>query len=108
MGAGAYRLSQSCFTADMLLETEDGKRRADTIQLGDRLWSRSEFDPAGPVELRTVEEEFVRFATPILSTGIACGMTEALNCRTRRTAPAAAGPGRGAGSGGTALRSGVP
>jgi hypothetical protein len=39
-----------------------GKKRADAIQVGDRLWARDEFDPAGPLALKEVEEVFVRSA----------------------------------------------
>src|ERR1700719_3009644 len=51
-GADVYSMMQSCFTAEMLLDGEDGKKRADTIQAGDKLWSRSELEPHGPIELK--------------------------------------------------------
>ena len=47
----------------MLLRTEGGKKRADAIRAGDQLWSRSEFDPDGPLALKVVEEVFVRVAS---------------------------------------------
>jgi hypothetical protein len=70
MGASAYRLRQSCFTAEMLVDTENGKKRADKIVMGDRLWSRSQFDPCGPIELREVEEVFV-LVSPIINLHVA-------------------------------------
>ncbi len=71
-GATTYRALQAnaCFSGDMLLDAEDGKKRADQIQLGDRLWSRHEFDPHGPIELKTVEEVFTR-VSPILNVHVA-------------------------------------
>jgi hypothetical protein len=53
---------RACFAGDMLLDAEGGKKRADAIQVGDRLWARDEFDPAGPLALKEVEEVFVRSA----------------------------------------------
>ena len=35
----------ACFAGDMLLDTASGKRRADTIAVGDLLWSRADDDP---------------------------------------------------------------
>ncbi len=46
------------------------KKRADSIKEGDKLWSRSEFDPHGPIELKEVEEVFVRVA-PIWNAHVA-------------------------------------
>jgi hypothetical protein len=50
---------RSCFAADMLIDCGGGKKRADAISVGDKLWSRTEFDPTGPLELKEVEEVFV-------------------------------------------------
>ena len=50
----------ACFTGDMLVDAEGGKKRADEVKVGDKLWSRSEFDPNGPLMLKEVEERFVR------------------------------------------------
>ncbi|WP_020476109.1 YraN family protein [Zavarzinella formosa] len=36
------------------------------FQVGERVWSRSENDPSGPVELKEIQEVFVRFA-PVIS-----------------------------------------
>jgi hypothetical protein len=68
--ADVFSMMRSCFTAEMLLDTEHGKKRADTIQVGDKLWSRSEFEPHGPIELKEVEEVFVRTA-PIWNVHVA-------------------------------------
>jgi RHS repeat-associated protein len=69
-GMTSALLSRVCFTAEMLIDGDGGKRRADTIQKGDRLWSRSEFDPDGPLELKEVEEVFVR-VSPVLNLHLA-------------------------------------
>ena len=53
---------ESCFTAEMLVDCEGGRRRADEVRKGDRFWSRNELDPDGPVELKEVEAVFVRVA----------------------------------------------
>lgn len=60
---GAYtwtNLRQACFSGRMLIDVPGGKKRADEIQLGDLVASRSEFDSYGPVEYREVQEVFVR------------------------------------------------
>jgi hypothetical protein len=51
-----------CFTREMLIEGEGGKRPAYTIKEHDLLWSRNEFDPTGPLELKEVQEVFTRVA----------------------------------------------
>ncbi len=68
--ADVVAATRSCFTADMLLDVEGGKKRADAIVVGDKLWSRDEFDSTGPVELKKVEEVFVRVA-PIWQVDVA-------------------------------------
>jgi len=50
----------ACFTGDMLLLCEGGKKRADAIREGDRLWSRDEHDPDGPLVLKRVLRRFER------------------------------------------------
>ncbi|MHB1426910.1 MAG: polymorphic toxin-type HINT domain-containing protein [Gemmataceae bacterium] len=50
----------ACFTGDMLVDAEGGKKRADEIHAGDKVWSRNEFDPDGPLALKEVQEVFVR------------------------------------------------
>jgi hypothetical protein len=57
---------QSCFRAGTPIRTGNGAKVAEDIQVGDELWSRSDFDPNGPLELKTVEERYVRVA-PILN-----------------------------------------
>ncbi len=73
-GADAYNvakfLANSCFTGEMLLDAEGGKNRADAIVVGDKLWSRNEFDPTGPIELKEVEDVFTRVA-PIWNVHVA-------------------------------------
>src|SRR5262249_12710002 len=62
----ARQYMQSCFTGDMLIDTEFGLKRIDDIAVGDKIWTRDENDPNGPLALRAVEEVFVRVA-PILN-----------------------------------------
>jgi hypothetical protein len=62
--------ARACFTGEMLLDWEQGKKRADQIQVGDKVWSRSEFDPHGPIELKEVEEVFVR-TSPVWNVHVA-------------------------------------
>jgi hypothetical protein len=57
-----HALFKACFTGETLLEAEGGLKRADGIRVGDRLWSRDEHTPGGPVALKAVEEVFVRVA----------------------------------------------
>jgi hypothetical protein len=75
--AGADRLAQyadyakaqylqSCFAAGTPIKTATGTKLAEDVEVGDWLWSRSEFDPDGPLELKEVEERFVRVA-PIVN-----------------------------------------
>jgi hypothetical protein len=52
----------ACFTGDMLLRCEGGKKRADAIREGDLLWSRDEHDPDGPLVLKRVLRRFERTA----------------------------------------------
>jgi hypothetical protein len=53
---------RSCFTAEMLLLWQYGKKRADTIVADDLLWSRDEHDPDGPLVLKRVLSVMVRTA----------------------------------------------
>jgi hypothetical protein len=52
----------ACFTAGTPIVVDiDGKSRAvNELEVGDLVLARSEFDPDGPVELKRVEEKFVR------------------------------------------------
>ncbi len=52
----------ACFTGDMLLLCEGGKKRADAIREGDLLWSQDEHDPDGPLVLKRVLRRFERTA----------------------------------------------
>jgi len=61
-GIGSYWFSRSCHTGRMLIRVAEGKKRADAIRAGDMLWSRSEFNPEGPLELKVVLEVFERVA----------------------------------------------
>ncbi len=55
----------NCFAAGTPLLTPTGARRIETFRIGDLLLSRGELNPDGPVEVKQVEEVFVRLA-PIL------------------------------------------
>jgi hypothetical protein len=63
-GAMGYQLNRAayktCFAAGTPLLWEHGSKCIELFQVGDRVWARSEFDPFGPVELKVVEEVFVR------------------------------------------------
>jgi hypothetical protein len=61
-GCNVNNFLEACFTGEMLLDVEGGKKRADEIRVGDKLWSRSEFEPEGSLALKEVEEVFVRTA----------------------------------------------
>jgi hypothetical protein len=54
--------AQACFTGEMLLDVGGGKKRADAIMVGDRLWARPEDDPEGELALKEVEAVFMRVA----------------------------------------------
>ena len=55
-------LNAGCFAAGTKLWTPDGYRAVESFQRGDVVYSRSEYDPAGAVEAKVVEEVFERFA----------------------------------------------
>ena len=55
----AVRKRGACFAGEMLIDVEGGRKRADEIVVGDRLWSRDEHDPDGDLRLQSVEERFV-------------------------------------------------
>jgi hypothetical protein len=61
-GYNLLALLGACFTGDMLLLCEGGKKRADAIREGDQLWSRDEHDPDGPLVLKRVLRRFERTA----------------------------------------------
>jgi intein/homing endonuclease len=57
-------VANACFTAGtpFVVDLEGHRRPMEEIQEGDRVLARSEFDPQGPLELKRVEEKFVRTA----------------------------------------------
>jgi len=61
-GYNLLAMFSACFTGDMLLLCEGGKKRAGAIQEGDLLWSRDEHDPDGPLVLKRVLRRFERTA----------------------------------------------
>jgi RHS repeat-associated protein len=67
LGGGAGYLAnraafKSCFPAGTPLLTPDGAKAIEDFKVGDLVLSRDEWDPAGPVEPKAVEEVFVRHA----------------------------------------------
>ncbi len=63
-GSIAAHFAVACFTAGtpLVVDLEGNSRPIDEIEVGDFVLARSEFDPAGPLELKRVEEKFVRTA----------------------------------------------
>jgi hypothetical protein len=59
-------IQPTCFVAGTPLLTQDGEKPVERFKLGDKILSRAESDPEGPVEVKIVEETFVRVA-PIMS-----------------------------------------
>jgi RHS repeat-associated protein len=57
---GLWGFLKSCFAAGTPLRTPEGSKLIEQFQEGDRILSRSEFDPDGPLEVKVVEEVFVR------------------------------------------------
>ena len=58
-------LNAGCFAAGTKLWTPLGYRAIEEIRPGEPIYSRNEFDPSGPIEVKMVEETFTRFA-PVL------------------------------------------
>ncbi len=56
------QVASSCFTGRMLSLTPEGKRRIDSIRVGDWIFSRDEDDPYGPLVPKRVLDRFVRVA----------------------------------------------
>jgi hypothetical protein len=50
----------SCFAAGTPLPWEHGSKAIELFQPGERLWSRDESDPEGPLVLKVMEEVFQR------------------------------------------------
>ena len=63
-GSIAAHFAVACFTAGtpLVVDMEGNSRPIDEIEVGDFVLARSEFDPDGPLELKRVEEKFVRTA----------------------------------------------
>lgn len=57
---GQELYAQSCFRAGVPILWELGAKGIELIRAGDRVWSRDENDPSGEIELKVVEEVFVR------------------------------------------------
>jgi hypothetical protein len=60
-----YALKNACFAAGTPLLTPEGSRSIEAFMPGDRILSRSEFDPEGPLAVQQVEEVFVRQAATL-------------------------------------------
>jgi hypothetical protein len=54
----------ACFTAGtpIVVDLEGNSRSIEELEVGDTVLARSEFDPTGPLELKRIEEKFVRTA----------------------------------------------
>jgi hypothetical protein len=63
-GSIAAHFAVACFTAGtpLIVDLEGHSRPIDEIEVGEFVLARSEFDPDGPLELKRVEEKFVRTA----------------------------------------------
>ena len=61
-GGLAANFAVACFTAGtpLVVDREGNSRPIDEIEVGDFVLARSEFDPDGPLELKRVEQKFVR------------------------------------------------
>jgi hypothetical protein len=65
MAGGMFaNFAVACFTAGtpLVVDFEGGSRPIEEIEVGDYVLARSEFDPDGPLELKRVEEKFIRTA----------------------------------------------
>jgi hypothetical protein len=62
IGGAFGNFAVACFTAGtpLVVDLEGNSRPIDEIEVGDFVLARSEFDPDGPLELKRVEEKFVR------------------------------------------------
>ena len=58
------RFAQACFTAGtpLVIDLEGNSKPIEEIQVGEMVLARNEFEPHGPLELKRVEEKFVRTA----------------------------------------------
>jgi hypothetical protein len=64
VGSATARFKVACFAAGtpLVVDFEGNSRSIEDIEVGDDVLARSEFDAAGPLELKRVEEKFVRVA----------------------------------------------
>jgi len=62
---GFFGFFGACFAAGTPIRTPEGTVAVESIQAGDLVLSRSEFDPSGPIEAKVVEELFVT-VSPVL------------------------------------------
>ena len=64
IGGAFGNFAVACFTAGtpLVVDMEGNSRPINEIEVGDFVLARSEFDPDGPLELKRVEEKFVRTA----------------------------------------------
>ena len=63
-----------CFAAGTLMWTPEGWLGVESLKRGDAVYSRDQHDPAGPVEVRAVEEVFRRLGS-VLALGFRAGVT---------------------------------
>jgi hypothetical protein len=61
LGSAMANFAVACFTAGtpIVVDLDGNSRAVDDLEVGDLVLARSEFDPAGPLELKRVEEKFV-------------------------------------------------
>lgn len=67
-GGVAANFLVSCFTAGtpIVVDLEGNSRPIQELEVGDVVLARNEFDPAGPLELKRIEEKFVRTAAAVM------------------------------------------
>ena len=61
LGGSLANFAVACFTegTPIVVDLDGNSRADDELEVGDLVLARSEFDPAGPLELKRVEEKFV-------------------------------------------------
>jgi hypothetical protein len=62
LGSAMANFAVACFTAGtpIVVDLDGNSLAVDELEVGDLVLARSEFDPTGPLELKRVEEKFVR------------------------------------------------
>jgi Pretoxin HINT domain len=60
-----FAFRRACFVAGTPIRTESGSKRIEQIAVGDKVLSRSECDPSGPVRAKSVLQTFVRTSAVI-------------------------------------------